>query len=189
METGMVSGWLAVWAVVAPVATAAGTAWWNRRNQVADKKIELAAEADRARRAQHESDLREFRAYHRDGLRDRRDTFIAFTSLASDFVYKPIGDPPVYESTFNAYREAFSKAFAKIQLLDGENIGTEAVELWNACWAARTVTINMPPEEAAVINQRLRDARAAFTAKAQALVNQHIAALNAVLMPQPAEAS
>lgn len=183
MEAGMVSGWLAVWAVVAPVATAAGAAWWHRRNQLEDKKREVAADALRAKRAQHEIDVREFKAFHREGLRDRRDTFIAFASLAHDFVYKPIGNPPDYQVTFNGYREAFGKALSRITLLDGANIGTEAVELWNACWESRTVVPGMPDADVTRIHQRLLAARAAFGTRAQILINEHVAALNSVLMP------
>ena len=166
---------LSIWGGAGPLVGAGFSAWWANRVRIADRKwMTKQAEINRkiARKDVAEKTLEENR---RGALSWRRSTFIDFFSCAHDFLWVPQGanGQEVREQS----RQKFTKAFATLMLLDGDEIGKETQDVWNATHTSVGAFPHATPEQ----TQALMRARANFAQKAHTLITAEFRKFDATL--------
>ena len=167
---------LSIWGGAGPLVGAGFSAWWANKVRIADRTWTAEqAEISRkiARKDAAEKTLEENR---RGALIWRRSTFIDFFSCAHDFLWVPQGTNA--QEVREQHRQKFTKAFATLILLDGNDIGKETQEVWNATHQAVGNFPNATPEQ----TQALLRARAGFVEKAQALITTEFKKFDATLL-------
>ncbi|HEX8710983.1 MAG TPA: hypothetical protein VF730_03845 [Terracidiphilus sp.] len=168
---------LSIWGGAGPLIGAGVSAWWANRNRVADREWGQRDKEQRLQREELAAARKVLQASESSALDWRRSTFIEFFSASHDFVWMQQG-----EKSFEVrerHRERFTKAFSVLMLLDQVSIGAETQAVWNACQAI----VGAFPHTSSEQITELQMARAAFSAKASAIItgayNLRVAQLSA----------
>lgn len=169
---------LSIWGGAGPLLGAGVSAWWTNRNRIADREWTQREDESRREREALATARNSFYKGETAALERRRATFIEFYRGSYDFLWMAEGTKSI--EAREKHRERFTNAFSVLMLLDQPAIGAEALAVWNACQEVAGNFPNVKPETFS----KLHVARAAFAAKAHAIVSAGYLQLRA--QPEPA---
>lgn len=128
-----------VWAILGPVGTAVLSAWWSRRNQLADRKYDIERERENRQHSLNEQEMQRL-SLERERRRDLiRETYAKFVSTSSEYALRSHVDKFSDDGTFKPETQEvlrmMNESFNMLSILSCPDVHNAATDVLNLALA------------------------------------------------------